>query len=372
MLAIFSHDAFFQKYGGISRCVVELVRHIGIAGHACRVYAGLYGNLYLRELATETSGSTVTIEGRWSNSAPGRIASAFRNELGLAKRVRAAGSPVVHRTYYPVIDLLPSSVPVVVTLHDMYWEAQGLSHSLRFRMHSWLKRRALRRADRIVCISRFTLDELARIWPELVDKCAVVYHGVRPLAATPDDVPEVSDQFIFVGDRAGRKNFGMALAGLATSGLVGNSLVCVGGGPFTTAETTMIDELGLTSRVVQQDADDAALTSLYRTAVAMVYPSTYEGFGMPLLEAMLNGCPVIAARASCLPEIAGDAALYADPDDAAEWGERMRESTQTGLRGALAERGRERAASSQFSWDAIAAQYVEIYRDCRAVGGEAA
>jgi glycosyltransferase involved in cell wall biosynthesis len=104
----------------------------------------------------------------------------------------------------------------------------------------------------------------------------------------------------------------------ALGGSVSCLLVCAGGGPFTSSEQDLVRAAGLSGRVRQIDVDDVGLATLYRDALGLVYPSFYEGFGLPPLEAMAAGCPVVAARAGAIPEVVGDAALLFDPADVDE------------------------------------------------------
>ncbi len=119
---------------------------------------------------------------------------------------------------------------------------------------------------------------------------------------------------LYVGSRAGYKNFGLLLEAFSRSGLAGDyRLLAVGGGPFTPAEQARITSLKLGRSVaVIPKADDGTLARAYRDAALFVYPSLYEGFGFPPLEAMSLGCPVLVNQTSSLPEICGDAAFYFD------------------------------------------------------------
>ena len=125
---------------------------------------------------------------------------------------------------------------------------------------------------------------------------------------------------LYVGSRAGYKNFGLLLEAFFRSGLAGSyRLLAVGGGEFTAAERERIAELRLAGSVsVVPKAEDATLARAYRDAALFIYPSLYEGFGFPPLEAMSMGCPVLVNRTSSLPEICGDAAFYFDSCDADE------------------------------------------------------
>ena len=122
---------------------------------------------------------------------------------------------------------------------------------------------------------------------------------------------------LYVGSRAGYKNFGLLLEAFSRSGLAGHyRLLAVGGGAFTAAEQQRIASLRLAGSItVIPKADDAILARAYRDAALFIYPSLYEGFGFPPLEAMSMGCPVLVNRTSSLPEVCGDAAFYFDASD---------------------------------------------------------
>jgi glycosyltransferase involved in cell wall biosynthesis len=122
---------------------------------------------------------------------------------------------------------------------------------------------------------------------------------------------------LFVGNRGLYKNFYVFARAVAavTSHYPELRLVCLGGGKFSRWETKFFKIIGLDGRVSSFPADDPTLVQAYKNAMAFVYPSLYEGFGIPILEAFACECPVVCSRTSCFPEIAGDAALYFDPKD---------------------------------------------------------
>jgi glycosyltransferase involved in cell wall biosynthesis len=164
--------------------------------------------------------------------------------------------------------------------------------------------------------------------------------------------------------RRGYKNFDNMLRAYASSGSLRKEfdLIAFGSNSFTPDETEFIRALGLSGRQVRHLAgDDLLLKRLYECAVAFVFPSLYEGFGIPLLEAMGCGCPVLCNNSSSIPEIVGDAGLYCDarqPDAIADAMERVASSTE--LRTTMMARGNERV--KLFSWDRCAAETLEVYR----------
>jgi glycosyltransferase involved in cell wall biosynthesis len=182
------------------------------------------------------------------------------------------------------------------------------------------KREACRAASLIFTISEKTKADLLRIHPDL--KCPI---AVTPLAVDAAFYNryargQEADQILFVGNRGGYKNF-QTFAEAASRLLQQRpelSVLCVGGGPFREDELRPFRERGAEARCRAVTVRDVDLPSLYRRSKAFVFPSKYEGFGLPILEAFAAGCPAIVSRASCFPEIADEAAEYFDPENSDE------------------------------------------------------
>jgi glycosyltransferase involved in cell wall biosynthesis len=172
-------------------------------------------------------------------------------------------------------------------------------------------------ADIVFAISETTRDDVVERFRLDPDRVVVTPLGVRAVAPAPDAVPAGAPPFVlYVGDRGHEhKNFESFVRAFArTAHHRELRLVCFGGGPFRPDELVLLRELGLADAEAR-GGSDAALAAHYRAARAFVYPSLYEGFGLPPLEAMINGCPVAAARAGSVPEVVGEAALLFDPED---------------------------------------------------------
>lgn len=179
-----------------------------------------------------------------------------------------------------------------------------------------------RRASGVVCISQATRADLLALCDVAPDRVGVVPTGLLfpPLPEPPADPLDLPSRFLlFTGERTGRKNFRFCVTALAPlfARMPDLALVCTG--RFSRWEHDMLAVLGLRRQVRAIPAADAVLDQLYRRAEALLYPSLYEGFGLPVLEAMARGCPVVAAPVSAVPEIGGDALLYARPDVASDW-----------------------------------------------------
>jgi glycosyltransferase involved in cell wall biosynthesis len=225
---------------------------------------------------------------------------------------------VLHETYFTSPESVwGRDVPRVITVHDMIHEKFPDYFSSRDRT-SVRKLQAVERADHIICVSNNTRNDLLEISGVPPTKVSVVHHGYER-KSLPQVSPGFSGQapyILYVGLRGGYKNFsGLLGAYAANSFLKGQfRLVCFGGGKFRRSELGYIKSLGLEPGCVDWvGGSDEELTAYYAHAAAFVYPSLYEGFGMPLLEAMDAGCPVVCSNTGSIPEVAEDAAEFFDP-----------------------------------------------------------
>lgn len=262
---------------------------------------------------------------------------------------------VFHSTYYR----LParSSAAVVTTVYDYVYER--FDRSPRRLVHSAQKTAAIRGADRIICISENTRrDLLDREGARFADRTVVV-----PLAASsafrPDPTAARTDEVLFVGGRGAHKNFQNLVRALAP--LADHSLLVIGGGPFTTAERELLHRCLPHRHHAAGYLTQEELNAAYARAFCLAYPSRYEGFGIPVLEAMRAGCPVVAVNASSIPEVAGDAALLLDSGDPDEIREALESLRSADARATLVARGLSRG--SMFSWDNAARQTVAVYEE---------
>jgi glycosyltransferase involved in cell wall biosynthesis len=230
------------------------------------------------------------------------------------------------------------------------------------------KKAAILRADQIICVSESTRRDLLEYFDLPESKVAVVHHGFNPTTEVVPvpTAPVLMDRpfLLYVGDRKNHKNFEGLLRVYASSSFLSKefSLVCFGGGSFNAEELHLLNKCGCNDgHVVYAGCSDSVLFALYRQATAYVCPSKYEGFGIPLLEAMNAGCPVACSNTSSLPEVAGDAALYFDPYDLESIRETLEFLAESDSRRAeLQLMGRRRAAL--FSWDKCATETMALYR----------
>jgi glycosyltransferase involved in cell wall biosynthesis len=359
---LFDHQIFsYQRFGGASRYFHELMNVFHRTGApAFELGVARSPNEYLRGAA---------YYGGRSGRADRFVRTYARNEL--ATRLAAWRRPpdVLHATFYdPASITAARRAKLVVTVLDMIPERfpemfPRTGAYARLVTQRWIhgKRALCARAAVILAISESTKRDLVELYGLDPARVTVTHLGNR-LAPTPDASPPASlppRYVLFVGTRNTYKNFALVLEAIRRLDV---GLACVGGGPFDSDELSQIARLGLAGRVVQASVTDAELAACYAHALAFVFPSRYEGFGIPILEAFACGCPVLVARASCFPEIAGDAARYFDPDDASELAALLADVIDDrAAADLLRERGRARAA--QFTWEATAARTLAAYRE---------
>jgi len=271
---------------------------------------------------------------------------------------------IVHNTFYLPRGL--SSHPRarrVVTVYDMIPEL--LPNTRRKMDFLTEKHKYVQRADQVICISESTRNDLLRVYPDIHSSITIAYPGVgsqfTPAAPILAGVPEF--YVLHVGNRGSYKDgetLIRAFAGIA-SRFPDVTLFLVGGGPLTKAEKNMCEYFGILGRVTQLSVSDADMPSVYAQALVTVFPSRYEGFGLPAVEALACGCPLVLADTSSLPEVGGKAAHYFPPGDAdtlAEMLEQLLDSDS--LRVANREIGFNQA--SKFTWRGYAEANANAYR----------
>jgi glycosyltransferase involved in cell wall biosynthesis len=256
----------------------------------------------------------------------------------------------------------------VATVHDLGWQAHPELYSRRLRvMYGALFPWVLRRADRFIAVSRYTADDLVRRAGVSAAKIDVVYHGLDPVfcglgeadLARSDEPPYVLamggvsprkntrrliQAFCHWRERGGRRAAYRLL-------ITGNSL----DPEFARDGAALPAGVSLLGYV-----DKAELPRLYAGAAVFLYPGFYEGFGLPIIEAMASGAPVVTSTTGAAPEIAGDAALLVDPFDVSSIEDGLERATMPDEAARLRALGRARAR--RFEWDTAAAETVEVYR----------
>lgn len=359
---VFDHQIFsMQKFGGVSRYFSELINWISqFPDIKTRVLSPVFVNAYLRSMNNANADVSGYYIPRPPNSA--RLIRNLNAPL-VAGLMHIRPPQIVHETYYFPFKLAPRRTCTVITVHDMIHERFPKQFS-PFDPTRKNKSRAIKRADHIICVSKNTRNDLLETFDLEPSKVSVT-HLASSLNRKKQTPFSLSRPFLlFVGQRSGYKNFSNLLTGFSRSPwLRGNfALVCFGGGACTASEHSLIRRSGLrVDQVLFLSGDDCSLAGTYAGASALVYPSLYEGFGIPIVEAMGLGCPVACADASSLPEIAGDAAVYFDPNDSESITETLESLLGSSKRlKTLSDSGRIRA--KDFSWERCAMETCGVYR----------
>ena len=282
-------------------------------------------------------------------------------EFSLPRRLKGARIDLYYSPSF-LLPAFPGAAAEVICVHDLAWRLFPKTKSLLFR--TYMNRRlpgALKRAARIVCVSNATRATLLEHYPRTrEDNTRVVHNGVALDVFRPDPTENGEQPFVaVVGNQDPRKNIGTLLDAFPRfrTRMRACRLVMVGPGERPRGKPPAVDFIGY--------LDESALASLYRRALMVVQPSLYEGFGLPVLEAMACGTPVACADIDVFREVAGEAARYFDPRDAESIAKAMEELARNdALRKELAKRGLERA--QRFSWDATAEKLLAVFAEAAA------
>lgn len=355
--AAFDDQVFvLQRHGGISRYYTELLREFeqdpGL---------GVRASTPFRYVVTQHLLDHDPRRFAHPQLPPRLDRAAVLHALNTARFARAQllTRQLVHHTYYLPIGLRTPAAGRVCTVYDMIPE-----HFPELHPHGnphRAKDAYVAACDAVLCISQSTKDDVLRHYGELDKPVVVTPLGVAPRyfdarAAEPDR-PYV----LFVGQRSGYKNFDVLLRALASLRR-DVRLLCVGGPPFSDDETARIAELGLDGSVERREVGDAELPDVYASAVALVFPSRYEGFGLPTVEAFAAGCPVVLAEMPCSVEVGGDAAQFFAPDADDELAAILAELiADPGACDKWRDAGRRRARD--FTWRRTAELTADVYRE---------
>lgn len=253
--------------------------------------------------------------------------------------------------------------PFVLTLHDMIHDLFP-QYFTRDKHTVSRKKLLLEKATRVIAVSENTKKDILKFYPHIdASKIDVVYlsQSIDTTSKVKVDLPK--KYILFVGNRTIYKNFNFFIEAVAPLLKADPELfvVCAGGNGFDKSEKELIQKLGIASQLIQRNFEDNELASYYSQAKCFAFPSEYEGFGIPVLEAMACGCPVVLANHSSFPEVAGDAGVYFELHNADDLRGKIASlvSDET-LRNEYVAKGLARA--QKFSWHQTAMACLEVYR----------
>jgi glycosyltransferase involved in cell wall biosynthesis len=295
-----------QNDGGISRYFKELITGLSEIAVGGTLLTQENKNSRLAEIATD----------RFRVQ---RLGDSRDTHHEIARILMQEFNPnIYHPTYYTrhLGRIRLSKTRIILTVHDMISELFP-EKKKRFTRRNDEKKLSVDVADHIICVSNTTKSDLVNLYGVSQDKISVVYLGsnLGSIGISESFSTPKRDYLLYVGKRDGYKNFWNFVTAYARSKSLTSSytVVAFGGGAFSNEEISRLRILGIVDDVIQITGNDKQLAMYYRNASCLVYPSLYEGFGLPPVEAMSLNCPVIASYGGSIREICKEAAAYFDP-----------------------------------------------------------
>lgn len=360
MKIAFDNQIFLlQKHGGISRYFCNLIKNLK---NDPRLEISLpihhHDNEHLKEIE-----NILGIKNH-----PKKIFDFFNKDRNLNREVsknffESGNFDILHATYYDgnLLNMI-NKKPLVITIHDMIYEIFPEFFSLKDQT-SQLKRHLLQRADKIIVVSENTKKDLLQLTQVDEEKIEVIpLSSSFTIKNSPLPKHKSNEKYLlYVGNRSIYKNFYFMINSVIE--LLRDyddlKIICFGA-QFDKKEKIFLKNLGIEKKVTAITGGDDQLIKLYQNATAFIFPSYYEGFGIPTLEAFSCGCPVLASNSSSIPEVAGDAAIYFDPKNNIEIRNAVEKIlNDPTLRQDLINKGYER--NELFSWEKSAKKTQEVY-----------
>ena len=346
-----------QRFGGISRyfceMYVDLKENPNIDSN---IIAPLHFNKHLRDLKVNRNYYIPTTTNKFNIN---RLVNKFSNQIS-ESRLRKFNPDVLHKTFF--YKPQKAQFKTVITVYDMVHEK--FNQNLEF-IES--KKISVINADHIICISESTKIDLLKYYEIEEQKVSVVPFGVgKNFFSDAYVIPtyQRNPELVFVGRRNGYKNFAQFIKAFAGSVKLRKNfrIIVFGGGEFNEFEKKLIKDLGIESNIIKKDGSDKVLKKILSNSVAMVYPSKYEGFGLPILEAMALGSIVFTSNTSSMPEVGGDHALYFDPNSINSIQSTLEDRLVTNSNFSQDFQDNGILWAQKFSWEDCASQTLRIYQ----------
>lgn len=361
----------FQTYGGISRYYTEILSRIKLNSKDVLINP-IYNtrNIYFNEsYLVDFRHLLYRASYRVLKSVGVSLRNYYdkKNISNTKKILRDGAFDVFVATYYnPYFLEHIGNKPYVLTVYDMihelypeYFKDDAFNVVIN-------KEIVLKRASKIIAVSKNTKKDILRFYPEIDEtKIEVIYHG-QSIKKTDFNQPEINlpERYIlYIGSRATYKNFDFFIKSI-TPTLINDTSINVlfgGAGSFSKEEELDFEMLGIRNQTFQYDFQEKELGMLYKSALCFVFPSKYEGFGIPVLESMYSGCPVVLTNYSSFPEVAGDAGVYFEKDNEIDLREKIELLINSPLeREKYIDLGYQRI--KLFDWDTAAKKCSKLYK----------
>ena len=366
MRILYDHQLFsLQDAGGGSRYYYELMHYLStLNGVSTELVLGMTANVFpFRQLPPRKARITACS----APLGPSMLRYALNEALGNSLAAMRGTYDVYHPTHHRMMPLARAR-RIVVTHQDCIYERYPVFRYAKQVLRE--KKLLFAKADVIICISDSAKQDLLEFHHVSPAKTRVVHLGFAPLQRSPAAAQQLRervkrDYVLYVGKRTVHKNFVRFLNAFCDAGLPQQlDLLLLGGGPLSPEESALIAERKMRDTLILiPRVSDEMLAEAYAAARLFVYPSLWEGFGIPPLEAMDAGCPVAASNQSAIPEVCGDAPFYFDPEDEESMQYTLLQAVEDGeARQRAIARGREVVA--RYSWEKCGQATLDVYREC--------
>ena len=361
MNIIFDYQIFSQQsYGGISRYFYEISKHNSYSNNNVCILSPIYINNYISRNKNEVNVYGIKIPYIKKSL---KIIK-FINYCLSHGQLKKLSPDILHETYYSKKSISSGREKIVLTVYDMIHELLPSQFPSSDKT-SELKRIAVERADHIICISENTRKDLIELFRVPEEKTSVIYLGFDLNDKSNFNFKPSKEKIIlFVGERSGYKNFKNLVIAYSKNREIKSrfKLVAFGGGSFSSNEKKLFREIGLSkNNIIQEKGNDQKLIEYYKKASLFVYPSFYEGFGIPPLEAMSFGCPVACSNTSSIAEIVSNAGVYFDPYSVESISKTIESILEDdNLRKLLIKKGEKRI--KKFSWEKCSLETYNLYK----------
>ena len=374
-----------QNYGGVSRYFYELMDNLRAHKIDIEIPINYSKNIYIKEadfLSRPLKGYTEYKDFLLGLRPKGKAKiykllqklnfiknAETANQKISIERLKKQNFDIFHPTYYDSYFLkYIGKKPFVLTIYDMIHETYPELFSADNKI-ARQKKILAQKADKIIAISENTKKDIIKFIGINEDKILVIHLGnsinrqENNLKINTDLLKKLPEKYIlFVGNRASYKNFDNFSKALIPLFKINKKLnaVCAGGGEFSDKEINFFKTFNITDKLRQYSVNDYDMTLLYKNALVFVFPSLYEGFGLPILEAFNCGCPVAASNRGSLPEIAGNAAAYFNPEDISSITDAINNIiADDGTKEKMKKNGFEQL--KKFSWEKTAEKTLDVY-----------
>jgi glycosyltransferase involved in cell wall biosynthesis len=357
---VYDYQAFMQKWGGVSRYFYELIMHS--QGFFNYYIGGIFSkNHYADKLGFHKYYMiNQTFKGKWRLQKWLDNLQISINNRDTIKKLKH-NCDIYHPTYYEPYLIDKTDKPIVLTVYDMIHELTPNGFPIDSNAIAQKKTMMLN-ATKIIAISENTRKDILKLYPKISEDKISTIHLATSWDILKDEHNEKQKYILYTGTRHSYKNFNNFILAIAPLLIKYNLQLKCTGASFTNTEIGLLKQQNIFEQTSILFANEDELKKLYVNALCFVFPSSYEGFGIPILEAFACGCPLVLSNTSCFPEIAGNAGIYFDPNSI----EDMQKKIDTvicsdSLQKKLANIGFERL--KMFSWQKCAEETARVYEN---------